>query len=61
MNAGSRYVVALGVGLSVGLLAGTAGAQGMIGPSLEDAKKALAAAEETAIEMGIERPGTHQQ
>jgi glc operon protein GlcG len=53
MSTGSRYVVALGVGLSVGLMAGTAGAQGMIGPSLDDAKKALTAAEEAAVEMGV--------
>ncbi len=53
MNIGSPYVVALGAGLCVGLIAGMAGAQGMIGPSLAEAKKGLAATEEAAVEMGV--------
>ena len=50
MNRGIRYVVGLGAGLCFGLMAGAAGAQGMVGPSLAEAKEALAAA---AVEMGI--------
>ena len=53
MTGGIRYVVALGVGLCSGLIVGTAGAQGMIGPSLAEAQKALAATEAAAIEMGV--------
>ena len=53
MSRSSLYVVVLGAGLSFGLMAGTAGAQGMIGPSLTEAKKALAATEEAAVEMGV--------
>ena len=46
-------MVALGVGLCSGLIVGTAGAQGMIGPSLAEAQKALTATEAAAIEMGV--------
>ena len=53
MNRGIRYVVGLGAGLCFGLMAGAAGAQGMVGPSLAEAKEALAAAEAAAVEMGI--------
>ena len=53
MNRGIRYVVGLGAGLCFGLMAGAAGAQGMVGPSLAEAKDALAAAEAEAVEMGI--------
>ena len=52
MNRGIRYVVGLGAGLCFGLMAGAAGAQGM-GPSLAEAKEALAVAEAAAVEMGI--------
>ena len=47
------YVVALGVGLCFGLIADAAGAQGVSGPSLAEAKQALAATEEAAVEMGV--------
>ena len=53
MSRSVRYVVALGAALSVGWMASPARAQGMIGPSLADAQKALAATEEAAIEMGV--------
>ena len=53
MNKGIRYVVGLGAGLCFGLMAGAAGAQGMVGPSLADAKEALAVAEAAAVEMDI--------
>ena len=53
MSRSVRYVVALGAALCVGWMASPAGAQGMIGPSLADAQKALAATEEAAIEMGV--------
>ncbi len=53
MNRGIRYVVGLGAGLCFALMAGAAGAQGMVGPSLAEAKDALAAAEAAAVEMGI--------
>ncbi len=53
MSGISRYVAGLGVGLCLGLMAGTAGAQGMIAPSLAEAKTALAATEEAAVEMGV--------
>jgi len=47
-----RYV-AVGAGLYLGLMASPAGAQGLIGPSLADARKALSAAEGAAVEMGV--------
>ena len=47
------YVVALGVGLCFGLIADAAGAQSVNGPSLAEAKQALAATEEAAVEMGV--------
>ena len=53
MSGGIRYVVGLGAGLCFGLMATTASAQGMVGPSLAEAKKALAAAEGAAVEMGV--------
>ena len=53
MSGSIRYVVALGAGLCFGLIVGTAGAQGTVGPSLAEAKKALAATEEAAIEIGV--------
>ncbi len=53
MNRGIRYVVGLGAGLCFALMAGAAGAQGMVGPSLAEAKEALAVAEAAAVEMGI--------
>ena len=53
MSRGTRYVVGLGVVLCFGLMTGTASAQGTVGPSLADAKKALAAAEGAAVEMGV--------
>jgi glc operon protein GlcG len=53
MNGRMQYVVALGVGLCVGLIADAAGAQGVSGPSLAEAKLGLAATEEAAIEMGV--------
>jgi glc operon protein GlcG len=53
MSGRNQYVVALGVGLCFGLLANAAGAQGVGGPSLAEAKRALAATEEAAIEMGV--------
>ncbi len=49
----TRYAVALGVGLSLALMAGTAGAQGVSGPSLAQAKQALTAAETKAVELGV--------
>jgi glc operon protein GlcG len=48
-----RYVVTLGASLWVGLMAGPTDAQGTIGPSLADAKTALAATEAAATEMGV--------
>ena len=53
MNNGIRYLAVLCVGLCFGLMAGTAGAQGMVGPSLAESKSALAAAEAAAVEMGV--------
>ena len=53
MRKGIRYVAGLGAGLCLGLMAGNAGAQGLVGPSLADAKKGLAAAEGAAVEMGV--------
>ena len=51
MNRGMRYV--LGLGLCWVLLAGSTNAQSTAGPSLADAKKALAATESEAGEMGV--------
>ena len=48
-----RYVMAVGAGLYLGLMASPAGAQGLMGPSLADARKALSAAEGAAVEMGV--------
>ena len=53
MDRGIRYVVGLGVGLCVGLMAGAAGAQSMVGPSLAESKDGLAAAEAAAAEMRV--------
>ena len=53
MSGRIQYVVALGVGLCFGLISAAAGAQGVSGPSLAEAKLALAATEEAAIEMGV--------
>ena len=53
MSRSIRYVGAVGAGLCFGLVEATAGAQGMSGPSLAEAKKALAATEEAAIEVGV--------
>ena len=53
MSGSSRYVAGLGAGLCLGLMAATAGAQGTIGPSLAEAKNALAATEAAAVEMGV--------
>ena len=53
MNRGILLVVGFGVGLSFGLMANSAGAQAMVGPSLADSQSALAAAEAAAVEMGV--------
>ena len=53
MSRGARYVVGLGAVLCFGLMTGAASAQGTVGPSLADAKKALAATEGAAVEMGV--------
>ena len=53
MSRNTRDVAGLCVGLCIGLMAATAGAQGMIGPSLAEAKRALAATEEAAVEMSV--------
>lgn len=53
MSGSMRYVVALGVGLGVGLVASTVNAQALVGPSLADAKTALAATEAAALEMEV--------
>ena len=53
MSGRIRYIVRLGGGLFLSLMATTAGAQGMAAPSLADAKKALTAAEAEAVEMGV--------
>ena len=48
-----KCTVILGIGLCVGLVAHSAGAQGMAGPSLSQAQAGLAAAEAAAVDMGI--------
>ena len=53
MSRNTRDAAGLCVGLCFGLVAATAGAQGMIGPSLAEAKRALAATEEAAVEMSV--------
>ena len=53
MSRGTRYVVGFGAVLCFGLMTAAASAQGTVGPSLADAKKALAAAEGAAVEMGV--------
>ena len=53
MRGRMRYIVGLGGGLCLSLMAATAGAQDMAAPSLADAKKALTAAEAEAVEMGV--------
>ena len=53
MNGSSRYGVALGAGLCLALMTGTAGAQSAMGPSLAEAKAALTAAQGWAVEMSV--------
>ena len=53
MSGSNRYVAVVGAGLCFGLMAIAVGAQSMIGPSLADAKKALAATEAVANKLGV--------
>ncbi len=53
MRGAMKYLVIVGIGLCAGLVAHSARAQGMAGPSLSQAQAGLAAAEAAAVEMGI--------
>jgi glc operon protein GlcG len=53
MSRRSRQMTVLGVGLCFGLMVDAAGAQGVGGPSLAEAKQALDAAEAKAVELGV--------
>ncbi len=53
MNGRVKYSIALGVGLGISITASPSGAQGMVGPSLAEAKTALVATEAAAVELGV--------
>ena len=53
MSGSSRYGVVVGAVLCFGLMTSALGAQGMIGPSLADAKKALATTEAVAKKLDV--------
>ena len=53
MSGSNRYVAVVGAGLCFGLMVNAAGAQSRIGPSLADAKKALAATQAVAKKLDV--------